>query len=115
MGHLNGILAQVGGNLNNNFQKSQMPGGLPGGGMLKLRFDRYITSEGQGNVCLVLSPSGAAGSVFSCVLRELTGGVFCYVGGPAEWVFSDVLVPKMSVSWDKDPTAGNIASTLSPN
>ena len=34
--------ARVGGNLNNNFQKSQMPGGLPGGGMLKLRFDRYI-------------------------------------------------------------------------
>ena len=43
MGHLNVILARVGGNLNNNFQKSQMPGGLPGGGMLKLRFDRYIT------------------------------------------------------------------------
>ena len=42
MRHLNGILAQVGGNLKNNFQKSQMPGGLPGGGMLKLRFDRYI-------------------------------------------------------------------------
>ena len=42
MGHLNGILAQVGGNLNNNFQKSQMPGGCPGG-MLKLRFDRYIS------------------------------------------------------------------------
>ena len=38
MGHLNGILARVGGNLNNNFQKSQMPGG----GMLKLRFDLYI-------------------------------------------------------------------------
>ena len=32
VGHLNGILARVGGNLNNNFQKSQMPGGLPGGG-----------------------------------------------------------------------------------
>ena len=31
-GHLNGILARVGGNLNNNFQKSQMPRGLPGGG-----------------------------------------------------------------------------------
>ena len=31
VGHLNGILAWVGGNLNNNFQKSQMPGGLPGG------------------------------------------------------------------------------------
>ena len=43
VGHLNGILARVGGNLNDNFQKSQMPGGLPGGGMLKLRFDRYIT------------------------------------------------------------------------
>ena len=44
MGHLNGILALVGGNLNNNFQKSQMPGELPGGGMLKLRFDQYITA-----------------------------------------------------------------------
>ena len=30
-GHLNGILARVGGNLNSNFQNSQMPGGLPGG------------------------------------------------------------------------------------
>ena len=46
MEHLNGILARVGGNLNNNFQKSQMPGGLPGGGgMLKLRFDRYVNEE----------------------------------------------------------------------
>ena len=32
MGHLNGILARVVGNLNNNFRKSQMPGGLQGGG-----------------------------------------------------------------------------------
>ena len=32
MGDLNGILARVVGNLNSNFQKSQMPGGLPGGG-----------------------------------------------------------------------------------
>ena len=32
MGHLNGILAQVGGNLNNNFRKSERPGGLPGRG-----------------------------------------------------------------------------------
>ena len=31
VGHLNGILARVGANLSNNFQKSQMPGGLPGG------------------------------------------------------------------------------------
>ena len=49
MGHLNGILARVGGNLNRNFQKSQIPGGLPGGGMLKLRFDRYISSVNRAN------------------------------------------------------------------
>ena len=45
VGHLNGILARVGGNLNKNFKKSQIPGGLPGGSMLKLRFDRYITVQ----------------------------------------------------------------------
>ena len=39
VGHLNSILARVGGNLKDNFQKSQMPGG---GGMLKLWFDRNI-------------------------------------------------------------------------
>ena len=32
VGHLNGILAWVVGNLNKNFQKNQIPGGLPGGG-----------------------------------------------------------------------------------
>ena len=34
VGHLNSyiILARVGGNLNNNFQKGQMPGGFPRGG-----------------------------------------------------------------------------------
>ena len=32
MEHLNGILALVEGNLNNNFQTSQMPGGLREGG-----------------------------------------------------------------------------------
>ena len=32
MGHMNGILARVGGNLNNNFQKNQIPGGCPVGG-----------------------------------------------------------------------------------
>ena len=57
MGHLNGILARVGGNLNNNFQKSQMPEGLPGSGgggrgILKLRFDRYITPTKQWNLCM---------------------------------------------------------------
>ena len=46
VGHLNGILAPVGGNLNSNFPKSQMSGGLPGGGMLKVRLDRYIIEGG---------------------------------------------------------------------
>ena len=32
MGHLKGILSRLGGNLNNNFQKSQMPGVARGGG-----------------------------------------------------------------------------------
>ena len=53
MGHLNGIFARVGGNLNSNFQKSQMPGGLPGGGMLKLRFDRYIIDKTQSFFCFL--------------------------------------------------------------
>ena len=42
MGHLNSFSASGGGNLNKNFPKIQMPGGLPGGGMLKLRFGWYI-------------------------------------------------------------------------
>ena len=57
MGHLKGILARVVGNLNNNFQKSQMPGGLPGAGMLKLRFDRYI-SDGH-HMTSALTPIGS--------------------------------------------------------
>ena len=43
MGYLNSFLASGGGNLNKNFPKIQMPG-AGGGGMLKLRFDWYITS-----------------------------------------------------------------------
>ena len=43
MEHLNGILSRVGGNLNNNFQKKSNARGVARGGMLKLRFDRYIT------------------------------------------------------------------------
>ena len=45
-----GILARVGGDLNDNFRKSQMPWGLPGG-MLKLRFDRYIRRYVNAHVC----------------------------------------------------------------
>ena len=45
MGHLNSFSASGGGNLNKNFPKIQMPGGVArGGDMLKLRFDRYITA-----------------------------------------------------------------------
>ena len=51
MGHLNGILAQVGGNLNNNFQKSQMSGG-----MLKLRFDQYIMGQSHDDVIFLQLP-----------------------------------------------------------
>ena len=32
VGHLNSFLARGGGNLNKNFPKIQIPGGLPGGG-----------------------------------------------------------------------------------
>ena len=43
VGHLNSFSASGVGNLNKNFPKIQMPGGLPGGGggglMFKLRFD----------------------------------------------------------------------------
>ena len=48
MGHLNSFSASGGGNLNKNFPKIQMPGGLPGGGMLKLRFDWYISHKRPG-------------------------------------------------------------------
>ena len=41
-GHLNGFSARWEGNLNKNFPKFKCPGVCPGG-MLKLRFDWYIT------------------------------------------------------------------------
>ena len=43
MGHLNSFSASGGGNLNKNFAKYTTARGLPGGGMLKLRFDWYIS------------------------------------------------------------------------
>ena len=46
MGHLNSFSAAGGGNLNRNFQKIQMPGGLPWG-MFKLRFDWYISDRSE--------------------------------------------------------------------
>ena len=58
MEHLNGIFARVGRNLNNNFQKRQMPAG-GGVGMLKLPFERYIVFDKTLNcsnhsMCLVV-------------------------------------------------------------
>ena len=53
VGHLNGILARVEGNLSNNFKKVKCPGGCPGGGMLKLRFDQYITKRFLIPICFV--------------------------------------------------------------
>ena len=43
VGHLNSFSASGGGNLNKNFAKNTNARGLPGGGMLKLRFDWYIS------------------------------------------------------------------------
>ena len=47
-------LVRGGGNLNNNFPKIQMPGGLPGERMSKLRFDWYIIYK---NVNIILDIS----------------------------------------------------------
>ena len=37
------LTGNIAGNLTKIFQKSQMPGGLPGGGMGDFGIDRYIT------------------------------------------------------------------------
>ena len=47
MGHLNSFSASGGGNLNKNFAKNTNARGLPGGGMLKLRFDWYISPSSE--------------------------------------------------------------------
>ena len=49
MGHLNSFSASGGGNLNKNFAKNTNARGLPGGGMLKLRFDWYIMACSHGS------------------------------------------------------------------
>ena len=45
MGHLTVYPGNIAGNLTKIFQKSQMPRGLPGGGMGGFGIDRYITSD----------------------------------------------------------------------
>ena len=45
MGHLNSFSALGGGNLNKNFAKNTNARGLPGGEMLKLRFDWCINGN----------------------------------------------------------------------
>ena len=50
-GYLNGILARVGGNLNNNFQKSQMPGGLPGGACWSFDLTDTLETNNSNTMC----------------------------------------------------------------
>ena len=96
VGHLNGIFARVGGNLNNNFQKGQMPGGFfRGGGMLKLRSDRYIMcSHYHGILRLQTSERLLKVALSYCVSMIITscnvgwrqylsppgGGGYCHIG-----------------------------------
>ena len=53
MGHLNSFSASGVGNLNKNFPKIQMPGGLPGGGGECLSFDLTdtLTSKYNNTFC----------------------------------------------------------------
>ena len=69
LGHLNGILARVVGNLNNNFQKSQMPGALPGGACWS--FDLTDTLHGRvANFCWKTQMS----FILACVAGAKRGG-----------------------------------------
>ena len=43
VGHLNSVLDPGEGNLTAENKKNQMPGGVPGGGMLMLQIDRHIS------------------------------------------------------------------------
>ena len=45
MGHLNSFLASGGGNLNKNFSKIQMSGGLPGRGFLSFDLTDTLLNE----------------------------------------------------------------------
>ena len=80
MGHLNSFLAQGGGNLNKNFPKIQMPGGLlGGGGMLKLRFDWYImlttmvTSNNSCSFLLVSMMNSSRVSMTNVAIKDWKG------------------------------------------
>ena len=97
MGHLNGILARVGGNLNNNFQKSQMPGWLPGGGMLKLRFDRYITPLYSIFIILVIL-SSAMKLLF---IFNLGSTIFCFLLVTSQTALANYLVSSCWWMWYK--------------
>ena len=72
MGHLNSLSASGGGNLNKNFPKIQMPGGLPGGRMLKLRFDWYIILV----KCLVSIQGRRYEAVFISILTCQLSSIF---------------------------------------
>ena len=44
------LTGNIAGNLTKNFQKSPMPGGLPGGGMDGFGIDRYITNSSHSHI-----------------------------------------------------------------
>ena len=51
-GHLTVVYACSGGHLTNYFFKSQIPRGLPGGGLIAVGFDSYITVGGE--ICTMM-------------------------------------------------------------
>ena len=89
VGHLNGILARVVGNLNNNFQKSQMPGALPGGACWS--FDLTDTLHGRiANFCWKTQMS----FILACVAGAKRGG-----GGGGRKALPPSLFPLFSIPY----------------
>ena len=91
VGHLNDILAQVGGNLNNNFQKSQMPGGLPGGGGACWSFDLTDTLHWSG----LMSESQQGPEIWDVISRKL-----CTFRNSVYWLVSFAAVIRVVTRHD---------------
>ena len=93
--HLNGIFARVGGNLNNNFQKGQMPGGLPGGGHVEasiwpihnvftLSWNTAITNKWKtaksGTILLCMNDYNLLQCWLATISQPPWGGGYCHIG-----------------------------------
>ena len=88
VGHLNGILARVGGNLNNNFQKGQMPGGLPGGACWSFHLTDTLQRCGK---FFSLAPPIPLGNFYPLAPPPpLRNFHWPSVGGGGEWIFSGI-------------------------